>query len=166
MLLIYSVHLKSNVGGVSLAAPKRQESAAQLVAHTAEMEELYGQRGPVAIVIAGDFNTDPTDPQFAEENTFDVFKQAGFEWAWKNTPREDRVTLPTKGRYPDATFDGFLFKGATMVSTEVLPGRSISDHHPVLLKIFMPSATSSMFLPASVGNLSKSAEAANDRRIE
>ena len=135
MLLIYSVHLKSNMGGVALAAPKRVESAAQLVAHAASMEKLYGERGPVAVVIAGDFNTDPTDPQFAGDNTFDVFTQAGFQWAWQNTPREKRVTHPGSGRYPDATFDGFLFKGARSVSTDVLAGTSASDHKPVVLKI-------------------------------
>ncbi len=138
ILLIYSVHLKSNMGGVSLAAPKREESAAQLVAHAAEMKALYGQRFQVAVVIAGDFNTDPTDPQFAEDKTFDVFKQAGFEWAWANVPRESRVTHPSKGRYPDATFDGFLTNGVNVISSEVRGGFSVSDHNPVVLILSVP----------------------------
>ena len=138
ILLLYSVHLKSNMGGVALAAPKREESAAQLVAHATSMENLYGQRGSVAVVIAGDFNTDPTDPQFAGDNTFDVFIRAGFQWAWQNTPREKRVTHPAKGRYPDACFDGFVTKGATIVHSEVLPGMSISDHNPAVLRISLP----------------------------
>ena len=138
MLLLYSVHFKSNVGGVALAAPKREESAAQLVGHVKAMDALYGKRGPVAVVIAGDFNTDPTDPQFAGDNTFEVFNQAGFQWAWQNTPREKRVTHPAKGRYPDACFDGFVTKGATIVHSEVLPGMSISDHNPAVLRISLP----------------------------
>lgn len=138
MLLVYSVHLKSNVGGVALAAPKREESAAQLVAHAAEMEKLYGKGRPVAVVIAGDFNTDPTDPQFVRDNTFEVFTRAGFQWAWAGTPREKRVTHAGKGRYPDATFDGFVTKGAKVLSTDVLPSMSASDHNPVELKVSLP----------------------------
>jgi endonuclease/exonuclease/phosphatase family metal-dependent hydrolase len=135
ILLVYSVHLKSNMGGVSLSVPKREESAAQLVAHAEEMAALYGQRFQVAVIIAGDFNTDPTDPQFAEDKTFEVFEQAGFEWAWKNVPPQARVTHPSKGRYPDATFDGFLLKGAKLLSTDVLSRVSVSDHRPAVLKI-------------------------------
>jgi endonuclease/exonuclease/phosphatase family metal-dependent hydrolase len=89
----------------------------------------------VAVVIAGDFNTDPTDPQFAGENTFDVFARAGFQWAWQNTPREKRVTHAGKGRYPDATFDGFVTKGAKVISSKVRSEILASDHNPVLLKL-------------------------------
>ena len=138
MLLLYSVHLKSNMGGVEQSALKRKEAAAQLVAHVKAMEALYGKQGPVAVVVAGDFNTDPTDPQFAGENTFDVLTQAGFQWAWQNTPREKRVTHPGRGRYPDATFDSFLTKGAKVLSSEVRNGISASDHNPVVLKISLP----------------------------
>jgi endonuclease/exonuclease/phosphatase family metal-dependent hydrolase len=138
MLLLYSVHLKSNMGGVALAAPKREEAAKQLMAHVGSMEKPYGKRGPVAVIIAGDFNTDPTDPQFAGDNTFDVFTQAGFQWAWQNTPRDKRVTHPGRGRYPDATFDSFLTKGVKVLSSDVLAGTSASDHSPVVLKISLP----------------------------
>ena len=138
MLLLYSVHLKSNMGGVAQSAPKRKEAAAQLVAHVKAMESLYGKRGPVAVVIAGDFNTDPTDPQFAGEETFALFTEAGFQWAWQNTPREKRVTHPGRGRYPDATFDSFLTKGVKVISSDVLAGTSASDHNPVVLKIDIP----------------------------
>ena len=102
------------------------------------MESLYGKRGPVAVVIAGDFNTDPTDPQFAGEETFALFTEAGFQWAWQNTPREKRVTHPGRGRYPDATFDSFLTKGVKVISSDVLAGTSASDHNPVVLKIDSP----------------------------
>ena len=37
----------------------------------------------MAIVIAGDFNTDPTDPRFASEKTFALLRSAGFEWSWQ-----------------------------------------------------------------------------------
>jgi len=102
------------------------------------MEKLYGRRGPVATIIAGDFNTDPTDPQFTGEKTFEIFERAGFLWAWKETPPEKRVTHKGKGRYPDATFDGFLTKVAPVSTTQVLPAMSASDHNPVALKITVP----------------------------
>lgn len=138
MLLLYSVHLKSNMGGVALTMPKREESAKQLMAHVSSMEKLYGARGPVAVVVAGDFNTDPTDPQFSGEKTFGIFTQSGFEWAWKNTPRGKRVTHKGNGKNPDATFDGFVTKGVKVLSSEALTATPASDHNPVVLKIALP----------------------------
>ena len=137
MLLVYSVHLKSGIGGLAKTAPKREEGAVQLVAHVADMEKLYGKRGSVADIIAGDFNTDPSDPQFAGERTFEVFERAGFQWCWQNTPREKRVTHPGNGRYPDVTFDSFLTKGVKVLSSEV---RNVvaSDHMPVVVRIALP----------------------------
>ncbi len=137
-LLVYSVHLKSNMGGVEAAAPKREESAKQIVAHAAQMEIVYGKQGPVAVVVAGDFNTDPTDSQFSGDSTFEVFARAGFKWTWQDTPKENRVTHPGSGRYPDATFDGFLVKGANVLSTVVPSVARASDHHPVLIRIALP----------------------------
>jgi len=137
-VLLYSVHLKSNMGGIPLAIPKREEGAKQLIAHAMNMEKLYGKRGMTATIIAGDFNTDPTDPQFAQDKTFDEFKRAGFKWVWETTPREKRVTHKGNNKYPDATFDGFLTKGTQVVSAEALPATQASDHNPVLLKIEIP----------------------------
>jgi hypothetical protein len=51
-----------------------------LIAHTAEMERLYSTDAKAVTVIAGDFNTDPTDPRLAEEKTFGLLRQK-FEWA-------------------------------------------------------------------------------------
>jgi hypothetical protein len=65
MLLIYSVHLKSNRGEPQTDMAKREDAARELLAHASEMERLYSKGAKVAIVIAGDFNTDPTDPRFA-----------------------------------------------------------------------------------------------------
>lgn len=68
-----------------------------------EMERLYSEGAKVVTVIAGDFNTDPTDARFASEQTFSLLRQ-DFECAWENIPLAERVTLPAKGRYPDASF--------------------------------------------------------------
>jgi endonuclease/exonuclease/phosphatase family metal-dependent hydrolase len=74
MVLVYSVHFKSNRGELQTDIAKREEAARQLIAHTAEMERLYSTDAKVVTVIAGDFNTDPTDPRFAEEKTFGMLR--------------------------------------------------------------------------------------------
>ena len=134
VLLVYSVHFKSNRGELQIDIAKREEAARQLIAHTAEMERLYSTDAKVVTVIAGDFNTDPTDPRFAEEKTFGMLRQK-FEWAWENVPLSERVTLPANGRYPDASFDGFLVRGAQVLSCKAIPIQEVSDHFPAILTI-------------------------------
>ena len=107
MLLVYSVHFKSNRGEFTSDIAKRKEAARQLLAHAAEMERVYSQKAKVVTVIAGDLNTDPTDARFASEETI-VLLRSKFVWAWENVPLPERVTNPAKGHYPDACFDGFL----------------------------------------------------------
>ena len=103
-----------------------------MLAHAAEMESLYSKGDKVVTIIAGDFNTDPTDPRFASEQTFALLRE-NFEWAWENVPPEERITLPAKGRYPDASFDGFLIRGAQVLSCKALPIQGVSDHFPLVL---------------------------------
>ena len=58
------------------------------------------QKGEKVITVtAGDFNTDPTDPRFALEQTFSLLRH-NFEWTWEGVPLPERVTLPAEGRYP------------------------------------------------------------------
>jgi hypothetical protein len=56
----------------------------------------------------------------------------GFEWAWKNVSLAERVTLPANGRYPDASFDGFLIRGTRALSYKAFPIQAISDHFPAI----------------------------------
>jgi hypothetical protein len=97
MLLIYSVHFKSNRGDATSNIGKRKEAARQLLAHVAEMERVYSQNAKIVTVIAGDFNTDPTDARFATEETFALLREK-FVWSWENVPLSERVTNPAKGR--------------------------------------------------------------------
>jgi endonuclease/exonuclease/phosphatase family metal-dependent hydrolase len=97
------------------------------------MEMLYSKGAKVAVVIAGDFNTDSSDPRFASEQTFALLRAAGFACAWKNTPLPERVTLPAKGRYPDASFDGFFVRGAQTLSCKPIAVHGVSDHFPSVL---------------------------------
>ena len=133
VLLVYSVHFKSNLGGIEKAIAKREEAALQLLAHVFAMEKLYSARARVVTVIGGDFNTDATDPRFAGKRTFGLLRQFGFRWAWDGVPLDERVTVPSEGRYPDASFDGFFVRGAEIVSSEVIPADGVSDHLQVKL---------------------------------
>jgi endonuclease/exonuclease/phosphatase family metal-dependent hydrolase len=133
ILLVYSAHFKSNRGDPANDIDKREEAARQLLAHTSEMETLYSKGAKVVIVIAGDFNTDPTDARFASEQTFALLRKTGFLWAWENIPLSERVTIPAKRRYPDASFDGFLVRGARVLSCEPIAVRDVSDHCPAVL---------------------------------
>ena len=134
VLLVYSVHFKSNRGEVKTNIAKREEAARQLLAHVAEMENAYSGTANVVTIIAGDFNTDPTDARFASERTFAILKEK-FVWPWENLPLSERVTNPAKGRYPDACFDGFLVRGATKFSCKPMLIHGVSDHFPVELTV-------------------------------
>jgi hypothetical protein len=50
VLLVYSVHFKSNLGELQIDIAKREEAARQLIAHTAEMERLYSTDAKVVTV--------------------------------------------------------------------------------------------------------------------
>lgn len=71
----------------------------------------------------------------SQEQTLEVFKEAGFQWGWEGVPFEERVTWPSDGRYPDACFDGFVVKGLTVGSRVLSDYEGVSDHLPVILSI-------------------------------
>jgi hypothetical protein len=80
------VHFKSNRGDATSNIGKREEAARQLLTHVAEMERAYSGSARVVTIIAGDFNTDPTDARFASEGTFALLRDK-FVWSWENEPR-------------------------------------------------------------------------------
>ena len=134
LLLVYSVHFKSNRGEATANIAKREEAARQLLTHVAEMESAYSGSAKIVTIIAGDFNTDPTDARFAAERTFAILKEK-LIWPWQNLRLPERVTNPAKGRYPDSCFDGFLIRGARILSCKPLPIEGVSDHFPAVLMI-------------------------------
>ena len=134
VLLVYSVHFKSNQGEVTTNIAKREEAARQLLTHVAEMESVYSGSAKVVTIVAGDFNTDPMDARLASEKTFELLKEK-FIWSWENVPLMERITNPAKGRYPDTCFDGFLVRGATKLSCKPIPIQGVSDHFPVVLTV-------------------------------
>jgi endonuclease/exonuclease/phosphatase family metal-dependent hydrolase len=134
LLLVYSVHFKSNRGEAASNIAKREEAARQMLTHVAEMESAYSESGKIVTVVAGDFNTDPMDARFASEKTFALLREK-FVWAWENVPLTERVTNPANGRYPDACLDGFLVRGAAKLFCKPIPIQGVSDHLPVVLTV-------------------------------
>ena len=134
MLLVYSVHFKSNRGELQADIAKREEAARQLLAHAVDKERLYSKDAKVVTIIVGDFNTDPTDPRFASEQTFAILREK-FLWAWEDIPIFERVTLPAKGRYPDASFDGFFVRDAQALSCKAVQIDGVSDRFPTVLTV-------------------------------
>jgi len=132
LLLVYSVHLKSNLGGVSRNIPAREEAAKQLIAHAKEMTRLYQSRGRVSIIIAGDFNSDMDGAAYANDHALKALKAAGLKWAWDHVPLANRITIPASGKYPADCFDHILYWDMHLSRVRVIPAVPPSDHNAVL----------------------------------
>jgi endonuclease/exonuclease/phosphatase family metal-dependent hydrolase len=142
-LLTYSLHLKANSGADDATnIAKREASANQLLAHVKAMEKLYGLRGPIAVLMAGDWNTtlDP-DPRFKRERTMRTLISSGYKSTWEGVPFEKRITHPGEGGFPPITFDHILLKAGPKLTATLIDGKGVSDHNPVLLSL-MPSGGS------------------------
>jgi len=131
------VHFKSNLGGVEANIPVREESAKQLLAHVKDMTALYASRGKTALLIGGDFNSDPDDPRFVADHTAAILRGSGLDWVFEGVSRPQRVTVPGGGKYPPGTFDQMFFRGLKLQSVEVGDARGSSDHNPVAA-VFAP----------------------------
>ncbi len=143
VLLVYGVHLKSNVadepGGDATNVAMREESARQLLVHEQQERAVCARWGRVRLaVVGGDMNTSLDDGRFETETTLRALRGDGaFRWAWEGVPLSLRLTLPSVGRYPATCFDHMFYRGEGIRLTNIslLPaGRSASDHRPVTAK--------------------------------
>ena len=135
LLLTYNLHLKSNAGGEPASnRAKREDAIWQLLAHIESELPKYREQTKPAIIIAGDFNTDPDSSQFAGERTISMLTEAGFRSAFDGLPKSQRITWPSDGRFPDTTFDYVFYKGLEVKRVQV-PATydSRSDHRPVVV---------------------------------
>ena len=140
VLAVYSVHLKSNSGGIEETTPKREESARQLIAHCNGLKERFEKEGKTFYaVIGGDFNSDPTSEKWAEDDTLRMIQDAGFRWAGQGVAREELISWLTDGRYPDAVFDHMMVMAPegyeVPQSFTHKTDRSVSDHRAVVLSM-------------------------------
>jgi hypothetical protein len=108
----------------------REESARQMVAH---VEDMQADFPGAMVVIGGDFNLLLNQADMAHERTVEILKDAGFTWGWEGVAMADRVTWPSDGRYPDACFDMFMFRGVEGRCSVLRKYEGLSDHLPVVL---------------------------------
>ncbi len=136
-LLVYGVHLKSNWGERNVNVAMRESGARQILAHVQKMEQRYADRGPIQVVIGGDFNVRLNLEDKEEERTIDIFTNAGFHSTWEGVPFEERITWPPRGGFPPACFDYILTKGLPRRTATLMekPAWALSDHRPVMLAI-------------------------------
>jgi endonuclease/exonuclease/phosphatase family metal-dependent hydrolase len=140
-LLVYSLHLKSNLSESDEETAQnfreRDESARQLLAHVHEMVENVFKGSIVGIVVGGDFNTNQ-DGQFGDR-VMKIMSEAGFYQTWAETPADQRASWRGGGKRGSATFDHIFTKGLGAPKAELIevPGEA-SDHWPV--RIVIPEA--------------------------
>ena len=142
VLLVYGVHLKSNVpdepGGPATNTAMREESVRQWIAHERATAARVAAAGRVRLaVIGGDMNTSLDDVRFEAEQSLRVLLRdgGGFLWAWDGVPLDRRISLPGRGQYPPVCFDHVFYRadgGVRLRDCAVEPtGPSASDHRPV-----------------------------------
>jgi endonuclease/exonuclease/phosphatase family metal-dependent hydrolase len=137
LILVYNVHLKSNLGERERVIAMREESARQILLHIEQMTATFADEGPLPVIVGGDFNLLLNREEMAHERTLQQFLDAGFHWTWAGVPFQKRVTWPALGNFSDACFDHILTRGLPEVTAKVLhkPAYRLSDHRPVKIHI-------------------------------
>lgn len=141
-LLVYSLHLKSNLsnseGETLLNFRDRDESIRQLLEHIRTMEETVFKGSIVGVIVGGDLNTNQ-DGQFGD-NVIKLMKDAGFHHSWSGVPREQRQTWRGGDQFEPVTFDHIFTKGLGRPRAHILDlSEETSDHRPVEITIPIPS---------------------------
>lgn len=129
-LHVYGLHLKSNLGNPVENASKREDAMEQLIAHA--KEQAKPEEG---VVVVGDFNTSKEQVSLAGDTTLKKIESAGFFWTFEGIPLEHRITIPGKGRYPDACFDHIYVRDLGKPAASVLKDTPGSDHLPVVVDL-------------------------------
>ena len=138
LVLVYAVHLKSNLGEIHEDMRIREESMQQLVAHMKAMNTAFGKLGTLNWIVGGDFNTAPDEPRFASEKTLAKIRVDGFRWAWEGIAFNSRITVPGDLRYPAASFDHIFYRGAALVKAWVANTAPQSSDHRAVNAVFTP----------------------------
>lgn len=138
----YSLHLKSNLlkgdreREEQVNILKREISAERLIEHS---DAVVKEHGNVAgVIVAGDFNTNPDDSKFVSEQTLLRFDKSGFSNPVLKLSMKERITWPSDGRYPDATFDYLFIRGASAIGKPEITESAVSDHRSVTVEVRIP----------------------------
>ena len=143
LIMIYSVHLKSNRGsetpeGELSVANTRIESVRQILEHKAEMEKRYTGRKIMGWLIGGDFNTNH-DGQFPKCSAIADLVKGGFYNTWDKTPKEQRQTWhssPFTPQFKPTTFDYLMSIGVKETQAKLVPvSREASDHDAIMIML-------------------------------
>lgn len=164
---VYSLHLKSNLimktdkeaeGRKNIR--KREVAIEQLLNH---VRDVIAPSMPLvkSIVVGGDFNTNPDQPDFAEEKTLTTLTAAGFRNSVEGIPLPQRVTHPGSGPYPDATFD-YLFASNLVPAKPLITASKASDHYPVTCDYSTDGSIAETKAPAANSSPVQSATAAHE----
>lgn len=149
VVAFYSLHLKANTLSRSAKTEEekakssasnrlqRELAAIQTIEHIRDISAIAETR-PAAVVVGGDFNTDPLDTKFADEGTLKSFVSAGFDAPALKLPLAKRATLPAKGKYTAVTFDHLLLRGVKTKRTPFVTVNTVSDHRPVTVTVEVP----------------------------
>jgi endonuclease/exonuclease/phosphatase (EEP) superfamily protein YafD len=136
LLMVYDVHLKSNLGEIGEDISMRQESIRQLQSHIEAMQTAYAKLGTISWVVGGDFNTSLDDKRFAGENTLRSMIARGFGWIWQNIPASSRITVPSERGFPPACFDHAFYRGAILRQASVVNTSPLSSDHRAIVATF------------------------------
>jgi endonuclease/exonuclease/phosphatase family metal-dependent hydrolase len=149
LIMVYSVHLKSNHGsetpeGEKDIAETRKESIRQILAHKEAMTRTkFAGENIVGWVIGGDFNTNH-DGSFPLCTAVPNLVAAGFHNSWNATPKEKRLTWrsdpdPAERRFQPITFDYLFTMGFRPMQASILDvPRALSDHSPLGILLEKP----------------------------
>jgi endonuclease/exonuclease/phosphatase family metal-dependent hydrolase len=135
LLLVYSVHLKSNRGNSDGMAEsnyrRREESVRQILAHVRDMETLFEGRIS-GVIVGGDFNTNQ-DGRLGDTSILMMILD-GFYNTWADTPAEARQTWRGSERFRPTTFDYFFTKGISPLRAKIIEAEG-SDHRPIEISV-------------------------------
>ena len=134
---VYAVHLKSNYG-----ATTDEIKAANTAKRTAAIGQLVAQEKPKGkakkappVIIAGDFNADRWDDDFASEKIFGILDEGGFADVLALAPEDGRGTCPDK-RWGDSAYDYIMVRGVRRITPPVVvSSEALSDHNAVFTVI-------------------------------
>ncbi len=137
VLLVYSVHLKSNLADSPEQTQRnyhiREESIRQLLDHIDEMQATFWGR-VAGVIVGGDFNTN-RDGDF-DDRVVDMMIDAGFHDCWQGVPRDERLTWRGSDLYNPTTLDHFFTRGVgTPLARMIHVSDETSDHWPVKITI-------------------------------
>jgi endonuclease/exonuclease/phosphatase family metal-dependent hydrolase len=137
---VYGVHLKSNLTrgdverGRQLNILKRELAAEKVMRHINESPFNSTNQFKV-VIVGGDFNTTLDQNEFASERTLTILSDNQFESGYEGVELKQRITIPGKAKYPDATFDNLFVRPKSISSKPTITPVTVSDHYPVVRRI-------------------------------